>query len=237
MQVRLQKFMADAGIASRRSCEKLILQGRVKLNGRIVKEMGVKVNLESDRVEVDGKICRRNFDLLYIVLNKPKGIISTAKDPFKRTKVVDLIEGVRERVYPVGRLDKDTEGLLILTNDGDATYRITHPKHKIDKIYIAQVKGIIGPKALVALREGVNLEDGLTAPAKVKLLKFQADTTVVEISIHEGRNRQVRRMFEVVRHPVMNLKRIGIGELKLKNLKTGDWRFMTQKEIDYIKSL
>lgn len=237
MQVRLQKFMADAGIASRRSCEKLILQGRVKLNGRIVKEMGVKVNLESDRVEVDGKICRRNFDLLYIVLNKPKGIISTAKDPFKRTKVVDLIEGVRERVYPVGRLDKDTEGLLILTNDGDATYRITHPKHKIDKIYIAQVKGIIGPKALVALREGVNLEDGLTAPAKVKLLKFQADTTVVEISIHEGRNRQVRRMFEVVRHPVINLKRIGIGELKLKNLKTGDWRFMTQKEIDYIKSL
>lgn len=229
--------MADAGIASRRACERIILQGRVKVNGKTVKEMGFKIDPDKDRVEVDGKECLRDFELIYVVLNKPKGVISSAKDPFRRTKVVDLVEGLGERVYPVGRLDRDTEGLIILTNDGDVTYRLTHPKHEIEKTYVAHVKDEVGPKALSALKEGVTLEDGITAPAKVRLLRLQADSTVLEITIHEGRNRQLRRMFEAVRHPIINLKRISVGQIQLKGLRVGDWRYMTKKEIEYVKSL
>lgn len=237
MKVRLQKFMADAGIGSRRACEKIILQGRVRLNGRIVKEMGITIDPQKDRVEVDGKVCQRKLDNVYIMLNKPKGVLSTARDPFGRIKVVDLVDEVKARLYPVGRLDRDTEGLLILTNDGEVTYKLTHPKFEIEKTYLAKVKGILRPKAIEALRKGIYLEDGITAPAKVQILKVNPDSTLVEIKIHEGRNRQVRRMFETVGHPVLHLKRTAIGELKLRGLKVGDWKYLNKKEIDYIKSL
>lgn len=237
MQIRLQKYLSQAGIASRRASEHLILKGRVKINGITVKELGTKINPESDIIEVDGKICDIKHNYIYLLLNKPTGIITSVKDPFGRPTVLQLLEGVKERVFPVGRLDKDTSGLLLLTNDGDLTYKLTHPKFKVFKTYIARIKGTIKEKEIKALKEGIMLEDGLTSPAKIKIIKICNNSTIIELKIYEGRNRQVRRMCAAIGHPVISLKRTEIGKLSLKGLKVGQWRYLNQEEINYIKKL
>jgi len=237
LEERLQKFLARAGVASRRASEQLILEGRVKVNGKIVKELGVKIDPSKDNVRVDGKLCRYKNNYVYLVLNKPKGYVTTVKDPFGRLTVMDLLKGFKHRVFPVGRLDKDTEGLLILTNDGEVTYRLTHPKHEVDKTYLAQVEGHVNESELKKLNKGVMLKDGMTSPSKSRILKFSQKGTLLEIKIHEGRKRQVRRMCLAIGHPVIHLKRIAIGKITLGGLKPGQWRFMTEPEIEYIKSL
>lgn len=237
MEVRLQKFLSMAGVASRRRAEEMILQKRIKVNGITVTKPGIKVDTEKDIVQVDGEVCKlKNFNV-YILLNKPKGYITTLYDPFGRPTVWELIKGVGTRVFPVGRLDKDTEGLLLLTNDGELAYKLTHPKHGIEKTYIVKVKGNISRKAIDNLEKGVILEEGKTSPAKVRVLRKENDYSILEIKIHEGKKRQIRRMCEKVGHPVINLKRIRIGDLTLKGLKTGEWRYLTKKEIDYLKNL
>jgi len=236
LKVRLQKFLAMAGIASRRACETLILDGRVQVNGKIVKELGIKVDPDVDEVRVDGEICRIKMKPVYIIMNKPKGVLTTVKDPFGRPTIIDLLAGVKERVFPVGRLDKDTEGLLIITNDGELSYKLTHPKHQIDKTYIAKVMGVPDEKDIRRLRKGIFLEDGKTAPAKVRILK-KGRNAVLEIIIHEGRKRQVRRMCEAIGHPVLSLRRTRIGNLTLRGLAPGGWRYMTEEEVNYLKSL
>ena len=237
LQMRLQKYLSRAGVASRRKSEDLILQGRVKVNGKVVNKLGAKVDPDEDRIEVDGKIRQIKKHYIYIIMNKPKGILTTVKDQFGRPTVIDLLKGVNERVFPVGRLDKDTEGLLLLTNDGVVTNKLTHPKYEIKKTYIAHVKGLVKDKSTKALERGIILKDGITAPAKVKIIKMLKESTVLEIKIHEGKKRQIRRMCSAVGHPIIHLKRTKIGLLTLKGLKTGEWRFLNKIEIDYIRKL
>ncbi|NLX64908.1 MAG: rRNA pseudouridine synthase [Clostridiaceae bacterium] len=226
--------MAQCGIASRRHSEELIQAGRVKVNGKTVTQMGFRVS-EQDRVEVDGKIIKKEEKLVYIMLNKPSGYVSTVSDPEGRKTVLDLIDGVSERIYPVGRLDYDTTGLLILTNDGDFAFENTHPGHEIKKTYIAEVLGKPSDKALEALRNGVVLDGRKTAPAGVEVVDIKSKSTVLKIIIHEGRNRQVRRMCEAVGHPVLKLKRTAVGNLALGDLKPGEWRYLSSKEVKLIR--
>lgn len=226
---RLQKVMAHAGIASRRECEKIIAAGRVKVNGETIIALGYKVS-SADIITVDGITLAARENKVYYLINKPPGYVTTTDDPRGRKTVLDLVK-VPERIYPVGRLDYDTSGLLILTNDGDLTYRLTHPKHEVDKVYHALVKGEPSDNCLGNLRQGVDLEDGITAPAKVKQLKKIQGNTLLEIIIHEGRNRQVRRMCDAVGNPVLNLERVAIGGLKLGSLATGRYLKVTKHRI------
>ncbi|ADH60899.1 pseudouridine synthase [Thermoanaerobacter mathranii subsp. mathranii str. A3] len=234
--VRLQKYLAECGIASRRKCEEYILQGRVKVNGKEVKELGVKINPDVDIIEFDDKIVRREKKKVYIMLNKPTGYITSVKDQFGRPTVMDLVK-VKERIYPVGRLDYDTSGLLLLTNDGEIANILMHPRHEIAKTYIAKIKGIPTEEELERFRNGLLIEDYVTSKAEIKVLTVKKGTSVVEIKIHEGKNRQVRKMCEAIGHPVISLMRTKIGELSLEGLKPGEWRYLTNKEIDYLKSL
>lgn len=199
-KVRLQKFMADAGIASRRKSEEYILAGKVKVNGVVVDELGIKIDPKIDKVEYQGKKLNNNADKKYILLNKPIGYVTTVKDQFERDSVLDLIQ-VDARLVPVGRLDMYTSGALILTNDGDFVYKVTHPKHEIDKTYIATIKGIISDENVKKLETGIEIEDYTTKPATIKILKKDTDKDIsrVQITIHEGKNRQVRKMFEELR--------------------------------------
>ncbi len=229
---RLQKVIARAGIASRRKAEEMISAGEVKVNGKVITEMGLKVDPKQDFIEVDNQPLRNSEEeKVYILLHKPKGYVTTVKDPQGRSTVLDLVK-VPQRIYPVGRLDYDTSGLLILTNDGDLTYALTHPKHEVDKVYQARVKGHPTTNALDRLRQGILLEDGPTAPAKVKQLKAFRETTILEITIHEGRNRQVRRMCGAIGHEVADLKRIAIGSLHLGSLKPGEYVQTSLKTIE-----
>lgn len=237
MPVRLQKYLAQSGIASRRASEKIILQGRVKVNGKIVRELGTKVDPDIDKVEVDGALCRRRNNQIYILLNKPAGVVTTVKDPQGRPTVIDMIKDVKERVFPVGRLDKETEGLLILTNDGKLTYRLTHPKYEVVKTYIVHTEGIVKEGKIKALEKGVRLGDGVTAPAQVQIIKTLPNSTILEMKIHEGKKRQIRRMCETIGHPVIYLKRTQMGKLSLKGLKIGEWRFLNREEVAYLKNL
>ena len=202
--IRLQKYMADCGIASRRQSEAMIAEGRVRVNGEIVKVQGVKINPETDCVSVDGKDIKVKDEYLFYMLNKPAGYLTTTSDPQNRPTIFDLCPELRGRVVPVGRLDMDTEGLLILTNHGDLAYRLTHPKYNIKKKYIAKVEGVITSKALKNLSEGVELEDGKTAPAEARFVKKIGKNSVVELVIHEGKKRQVRRMLDAVGFPCLN---------------------------------
>lgn len=233
-KIRLQKYMAQCGVASRRHAEELIQAGRVKVNKDIVTEMGIRVS-EQDRVEVDGKLIKKEKKLIYIMLNKPSGYVSTVSDPEGRKTVLDLIDGVNERIYPVGRLDYDTTGLIILTNDGDFAFQNTHPGQETRKTYIAEVLGMPSNKTLQALRKGIMLDDKPTAPALVEVVDIKAKSTVLKIIIHEGRNRQVKRMCEAVEHPVLRLKRTAVGSLTLGDLKPGEWRYLSIKEAKQIR--
>lgn len=236
--VRLQKYIAMCGEASRRAAEVLISDGKVTVNGKKITEQGVKVEIGADQVAVSGKIIKPNNKMYYIMLNKPTGYVSTVKDQFERPTVIDLLGNeLNARVFPVGRLDYETEGLLLMTNDGDFTYRVTHPKHKVDKTYIAVLKGGISIKGLAQLRKGVRLDDGfVTSPAAVEMLDADNGHTTIKITIHEGKNRQVRRMFEAVGAKVAELQRISIGNVELGNLPLGRWRHLTSHEVSYLKN-
>ena len=222
---RLQKVLARVGLGSRRACEELIGEGRVTVDGAIA-ELGCRVNVESARIEVDGAPVGVRPGLVYYLLNKPAGVVTTASDPHDRPTVVDLVPD-DPRVFPVGRLDAQTEGLLLLTNDGDLAHRLTHPSFGVDKEYLAEVEGRPSPASVRRLREGVVLEDGRTAPARAVLV----DASVLRITIHEGRNRQVRRMCEAVGHPVARLVRTRIGPLVDRSLAPGSHRTLVAEEM------
>jgi 23S rRNA pseudouridine2605 synthase len=238
MLERLQKVIAQAGIASRRDAEELIKAGRVKVNGKVVTELGTKVEPKRDRVTVDSKPIKAE-KYLYILLNKPKGVITALEDPQGRKTVADLVADIPERIYPVGRLDYNTEGLLIMTNDGDLTNALTHPSHEIAKTYLAKVHGYPPEEKLDKLRVGVKLEDGMTAPAKVNIvgIDHEKGLTTLEIIIYEGKNRQIRRMCEAIGHPVKNLKRIKISFLTLEGLRRGQYRHLLAEEVEELKKV
>ncbi|PYG87587.1 pseudouridine synthase [Ruminiclostridium sufflavum DSM 19573] len=228
--MRLQKFLAHAGIASRRAAEGIIRQGRVTVDGRTVTDMGVRVS-SGDRVAVDGKPVVLEEEKIYIMLHKPAGYVSSAKDQFGRLTVLDLVRDINIRLYPVGRLDYDTSGLILLTNDGDFTYQLTHPKHEINKVYEAVISGAPGEKEIKMFEEGLKIEDYTTSPAKIEIISSLRNNSLVHITIHEGKNRQVRKMCEAIGHKVFSLKRISIGSVALGELPEGKWRRLSEKEL------
>ncbi len=230
-QMRLQKYLAAANVASRRASETLILDGRVTVNGQTVTALGTKVRPD-DQVCVDGKPVKLVTKRYYIMLNKPAGYVTTAHDEQGRKTVFELVGDIQDRLFSVGRLDADTEGLLLLTNDGDFTYQVTHPRHEVEKTYLAYVKGIPDRRVLGRLQRGVELDGRMTAPAQVEVLEYGKNSALLEIKIHEGRNRQVRRMLDAVGHRVITLKRTAIGGIVLGNLPLGRWRHLTQPEVD-----
>ena len=229
---RLQKYLANSGVASRRKCEELILQGKVTVNGEVVQELGRNIYPYFDELKFLGKLVQNNENMIYILLNKPIGYVTTAKDQFKRETVLDLIK-VKERIVPVGRLDMYTSGALILTNDGDFIYKVTHPKHEITKTYTVTLKGKIENEAVEKLRQGIEIEDYITRPAKVKILKIDKEKNLsrLEITIHEGKNRQIRKMCEAVGSRVLALHRSKIGQIGVKDLKVGNWRYLKDYEV------
>ena len=235
--VRLQKIIAQAGLASRRAAEKLIADGRVTVNGETVVEMGTKADPSRDDIRIDGRRLKSPERHRYILLNKPAGYVTTRSDPQRRRTVVDLLAGVKEYVYPVGRLDYDTQGLLLLTNDGDLAARLTHPRHEVDRTYEARVAGMPDDEAIERLRRGIPLDGRRTHPADVTLInKGRRDEDgVLHVTIREGRNRQVRRMLEAVGHPVRSLRRTRFGPLTLRGLQTGTWRELTPHEVATLK--
>ena len=256
--IRLQKILSQAGVASRRASERLIEEGRVSVNGRTVREMGVKADPQADDIRVDGRRLRAPERHRYILLNKPAGVVTTRSDPQRRQTVLDLLGGVREYVYPVGRLDYDSEGLLLLTNDGDLAARLTHPRHEVERTYEAYVAGTPDEEAIGKLRRGIPLDGRRTMPADVKLLSRPAPDKrpaarkgppgegekvrdkrangVLLITIREGRNRQVRRMCEAVGHPVRKLRRVRIGPITDRRLRVGEWRELTRHEVEKLKT-
>lgn len=235
MEERLQKYLAQCGVASRRKCEELILQGRVQVNGVTVTELGTKINPEKDKIKFDGKDIKQAQKLVYILLNKPIGYVTTADDQFGRDTVLDLVK-VKERIVPVGRLDMYTSGALILTNDGDFVYQVTHPKHEIEKTYTVTIKGIVQNSEVEQLRNGIKIDDYITKPARVKILKTdtEKDISRLEITIHEGKNRQVRKMCEAVGRKVLALYRSKIGGIGVKDIELGKWRYLTANEVQQI---
>lgn len=235
-EIRLQKYLAEAGIASRRKCEEYITDGRIKVNGKIINELGTKVNPEKDEIYFDDKKIENKEELVYILLNKPIGYVTTAKDQFNRDTVMNLIK-IKERVVPVGRLDMYTSGALLLSNDGNFVYKITHPKHEINKTYTVTLKGIVTKEDIEKLEKGVDIGGYITKPAKVKILKTDIEKNIsrLEITIHEGKNRQVRKMCEAIGKKVQALHRTKIGNISVKTLKIGQWRYLTKKEIQELK--
>jgi pseudouridine synthase len=228
---RLQKYMASCGVASRRKCEEIIAEGRVKVNGVTVREAGLKIQPSKDKVTVDGREIIPANKPVYIMLNKPVGYVSTVRDQFKRPTVLDLLRGVKGRIYPVGRLDYDSEGLLLLTNDGNLAYGLTHPRHRVDKTYIVVVQGRPSRKEIDRIRKGVEIDGRMTSPADIRVESIQGNKTAFRVVIHEGRNRQVRRMFGAVGYAVVSLKRTSIGKLQLGTLAPGRWRFLEDREV------
>lgn len=235
MEERLQKYLAECGVASRRKCEEIIQDGRVAVNGKIIVELGTKIIPGKDKVEIDGKeiVLERK---VYILLNKPVGYVTTMNDEKERPTVMDLLKGVNEKVVPVGRLDMFTSGLLLLSNDGEFIYKVTHPKHETTKTYIVKTRGVPSEKDLEKLRVGVKIEDYTTSPAKVELLLKDNINNIsrVWIQIHEGRNRQVRKMCEAIGLSVIALKREGVGNLTCEGVERGKWRYLTDEEVNMI---
>jgi 23S rRNA pseudouridine2605 synthase len=244
--VRLQKVLAQAGIGSRRGCEVMISEGRVEVNSEVIVELGRRVDPERDVIRVDGARIPPPRRHLYLALNKPRGVVVTMDDPEGRRTVADLIAAAtdrragilggrrlakNERLFHVGRLDIDSEGLLILTNDGDLAHKLAHPSYQVPKTYIAEVNGLVTPHTLTRLRRGITLDDGPVRPASVKIVSAVGEKTLLKITLLEGRNRIVRRTMEAVGHPVRRLSRIGIGPVRLGNLKVGDIRELTREEL------
>ena len=237
MEVRLQKLIAGTGLASRRKSEELITSGRVTINGHVVKELGTKVDPDRDHVKVDGKHLRAAQPYVYLILNKPKNVMSTLDDPEGRPTVKDLLHGVTVRVFPVGRLDFDSEGLMLLTNHGDLAQALLHPRYHIPKTYLIKVKGVLDDAKIEALERGVKLEDGFTAPAKVMKVSKAESNSWLEVTIHEGRKHQVKRMIEAVGHSVIKLTRIRMGPLLLGDLASREYRFLTDREANRLREL
>jgi len=231
-EVRLQKFLAEAGIASRRKAEELIQQGRVQVNGQVVTELGTKIKPDVDVVEYNGKKVGIEEEKVYILLNKPIGYVTTAKDQFSRDTVLDLVK-VKQRVVPVGRLDMYTSGALILTNDGDFVYKVTHPKHEVEKTYNVTIRGTVTNEDLDKLRSGLVIDEYKTSEAKARILKREEEKNItrVEVIIHEGRNRQVRKMFEAIGKNVIALHRGKIGKIAVNDMKLGTWRYLKPDEV------
>ncbi len=236
MEIRLQKYLADCGIASRRKSEEYILNDRIKVNDVIVNTLGVKINSSIDIVKFDDEIVSSDNEKIYIMLHKPEGYITSVDDQFNRETVLDLIN-IKERVFPVGRLDYETSGLLLLTNDGELTYKLTHPKHEVKKVYIAKVMGHPSEEDLINFRNGLYIDGYKTSKAEVFKVREDNKYTSLKISIIEGKNRQVRKMCDAIGYKVANLKRISTGQLELGDLKKGEYRYLTKKEIDYLLSL
>jgi pseudouridine synthase len=239
MQLRLQKIIAAAGIASRRAAEKLIEEGRVSVNGRTVTELGTKADPDVDEIRVDDRRIKGAQQHRYFLLNKPRGYVTTRSDPEQRPTVLDLLKGVREYVYPVGRLDFDSEGLLILTNDGELAATLTHPRHEVERVYEAQVLGVPDAHDLERLRRGIIIDGRRTSPAQIELLherRTDGDRAVLRVTIHEGRTRQVRKMADAIGHPVRALKRIRIGPITDKHLRLGSYRELTPEEVRRLRS-
>ncbi len=238
MEIRLQKFMADCGVASRRKCEEIILSGRVSVNGEIVDELGTKVS-KKDVVSVNGKVLKPKEENTYILLHKPEGYITTVEDQYDRPTVIDILDDQLQerRLFPVGRLDYDTSGLLLLTNDGELTFKLTHPKHDVKKVYIARVEGVPTEEELRQFRNGLVIDGYKTAKAEIVIAKNDGDFSSLKISIKEGKNRQVRKMCENIGHRVVGLKRIATGELFLGELKRAEYRHLTEEEVKYLKNL
>ncbi len=234
--MRLNKYIASAGICSRRKADELIAAGNVKVNGAAMREMGYDVQ-DGDRVEVNGRPIEAAGKKVYVALNKPLGYVTTMKDEKDRRTVADLVSDIPERIFPVGRLDYNTTGLLLMTNDGDLAQRLTHPKHDVWKTYVAVVSGVLSDARIAKLRRGVDIGGYTTAPAKVRVIRQNVRSAVVEISIHEGKNRQVRKMFAAVGNRVQQLQRVAVGEIRLGRMQEGHYRKLTKREIDYLKSL
>lgn len=236
-EVRLQKFLASCGIASRRKCEELILAGKVEVNGKVVNELGTKVNIQKDEVKYNGKIIKPEEEKIYILLNKPIGYVTTVKEQFGRDKVTDLVKQ-NKRIVPVGRLDMYTSGALILTNDGELVNKLTHPKNEINKTYNVTVAGIVTEQDIEKLKSGVEIDNSyITKPAKVKILRIDNEKNIsrVQITIHEGKNRQIRKMCQAINKRVLALHRSKIGNIEVRDLKLGTWRYLTKKEVDELK--
>lgn len=237
MKVRIQKIIADCGICSRREAEKLIEEGRVTVNGKLA-NLGDKADPEKDHIKIDGKLIKvKPKDFVYIIINKPKKVMCTTSDPEGRETVLDLIKGLKKRVWPVGRLDYHSEGLVLLTNDGELSLRLTHPKYKVEKIYEVKVKDLPDEKKIEKLKKGIWLEDGKTLPCEITFLKKTKENSWFKVVLKEGKKRQIRRMFHAIGHDVMKLKRIAIGPVKLGKLPIGSYRFLDEKEITALKKL
>ncbi len=234
---RLQKILARAGYGSRRACEVLILQGHVRVNGQVVTELGSQADPAHDTIEVDGISVRLPQTHTYILLHKPAGVVTTRHDPHAKRTVMHLLEGVEAAVFPVGRLDTDTTGVLLLTDDGELAFRLTHPRYGVPKTYLVEVRGKVDEQAVRQLRDGVELEDGVSAPAQVQHTGYhpQRQTTTLRMTIHEGRKRQVKRMCEAVGHRVVRLHRERFGPLTLRNLPPGAWRHLTPREVTALR--
>lgn len=237
MEKRLQKILSEVGIASRRKVEKLISEGRVVVSGKVA-TTGMKADISKDSIKVDGKLIpksKKNIRNVYIMMNKPRGVVTTLYDPEGRPTVKDFLKGVTWRVFPVGRLDYNSEGLLLLTNDGDFSNAVLHPSKQISKIYLAKVKGVVNKGTIEKLKRGIRLEDGMTSPARVRTMRLSEKNSWIEVAICEGRKRQIRRMLEYVGHSVISLRRIGINGLRLKTLKSGEMRYLTPSELQIIR--
>ena len=240
MEEILQKYLAEAGIASRRKSEEWIASGRVKVNGVVVTALGTKIDPQKDQVLFDDQpVVISGEKKIYLMLHKPEGYVTTAKEQFGRPAVLDLVRDVKQRIFPVGRLDYDTSGLLLLTNDGELTYRLTHPKYDVDKTYIAKLYGVPDDMDLQKFRRGVMVDGRKTRPAKIRILEIEKDRRfcTAEIILHEGKNRQVRKMCDAIKHPVAQLKRVATGTLTLGDLPKGAYRPLTEKEVQYLKQL
>lgn len=231
-EVRLQKYLADCGVASRRKCEEYILEGRVKVNNKVVTELGTKVNVKKANVTFDGQVVSIENKKIYIILNKPKGYISASKSQFGNPSVLELLGDLGKRVFTVGRLDMDTTGALLLTNDGDFSYKLTHPKYEKNKVYIAEIIGKPTSEEMSKFMKGIVIDGKKTSPAKIRVMKEKNKNVLVEIIIHEGRNRQIKKMCEEIGHKVVSLHRQSIGNLDLGNLKEGEWRYLKKNEIE-----
>ncbi len=234
--MRLNKYISHSGYTSRRKADELIFQGTVKVNNNVEKNPGFRVDVGKDKVTVSGKEIKLEEKTVYVMLNKPVEVITSVDDQFDRKTAVDMVD-VKERIYPVGRLDYDSKGLIILTNDGDLTYKLTHPKHEVFKKYFVKVNKLLNSKEIQLLSNGVEIDGYKTNKSKIEVIGKNKGNTDMYVSINEGRNRQIRKMFETVGADVITLKRIAVGKLVLGNLKEGNWRYLTKKEIDYLKSL